>query len=148
MKMAPIIRELERKKIEHYVIHTGQHYNYNLAKIFFENLGLKKPKYNLKVGPKLPGSQTAVIISKTEKILIKTKPDVVLVPGDTLTALAGALAARKLDIRVGHVEAGLRSYDEIMPEEWNRRLIDHCSDYLFAPTNTSKQILLNATRIT
>ncbi|MGI0010193.1 MAG: non-hydrolyzing UDP-N-acetylglucosamine 2-epimerase, partial [Nitrosopumilaceae archaeon] len=142
MKMSPVIRELERRKIEHFVIHTGQHYSYVLDRIFFENLRLKEPDYNLNVGPKSPGGQTGSIIEKMDKILQTKRPSVVLVPGDTHTSLAGAIAARKLDIPIGHVESGLRSYDELMPEEWNRRMIDHCSDFLFAPTNISRNILL------
>ena len=142
MKMFSLIHELERRKIKHFVIHTGQHYSYVLDKIFFDNLKLKKPDYNLNVGAKSPGSQTGSIIEKMDKILQTKKPSIVLVPGDTHTSLAGAIAARKLDIPIGHVESGLRSYDELMPEEWNRRMIDHCSDFLFTPTNVSRDILL------
>jgi len=139
IKMAPIIRELEKQKIDYFMIHSGQHYSYNLDRIFFKQLNLPKPKYRLEVGSKPAGEQTGLIIAKVEKVLKKNKPKVVLVEGDTNTVLAGAIAARKLNIPVGHVEAGLRSYDPLMPEEWNRKLADHCSDYLFAPTRNSRK---------
>ncbi len=143
IKMAPIIREIQKRKIEYYVIHSGQHYSYNLDRIFFDQLNIPSPKYKLGVGSGLPGEQTGLIISRTEKVLKKNPPSIVLVEGDTNTVLGGALAARKLNIPVGHVEAGLRSYDRKMPEEWNRILTDHCSDLLFAPTNKAKKILLS-----
>ena len=140
--MAPIIGELRQKKIEHFIIHSGQHYSYNLDKVFFEQLSLPKPDYKLEVGSTSTGKQTALIISRAEKILEKNRPDIVLVQGDTNTVLGGAIAARKLDIPVGHVESGLRSYDDSMPEELNRRLTDHCSNFLFVPTKKAQQILL------
>jgi len=143
IKMAPIIRELEKRKLKYFIIHSGQHYSYNLDRIFFEQLNLPKPTHKLEVGSKSPGEQTANIIAKATKILQKIKPSIVLVEGDTNTVLAGAIAARKLNIPLGHVEAGLRSYDPIMPEEWNRKLADHCSDYLFAPTRNSRKNLLS-----
>ncbi|AFS83510.1 non-hydrolyzing UDP-N-acetylglucosamine 2-epimerase [Candidatus Nitrosopumilus sediminis] len=142
IKMAPIIGELRRKKIHHFIIHSGQHYSYNLDKVFFEQLSLPKPHYKLEVGSASSGEQTALIISRAEKILKKNRPDIVLVQGDTNTVLGGAIAAKKLHIPVGHVEAGLRSYDESMPEELNRRLTDHCSDFLFVPTKKAQSILL------
>lgn len=141
IKMSPIIRECDRKKIDYFVLHTGQHYSYNMDKVFFEQLKLTEAKYNLDVGSGMHGEQTAKMITGIEKILMKEMPDIVLVEGDTNTVLAGALAACKLHIKVGHVEAGLRSYDRQMPEEINRILTDHCSDYLFAPTEKSKEIL-------
>lgn len=142
IKMAPIIAELQKKKISYFIIHSGQHYSYNLDKIFFEQLSLPKPHYRLNVGSASPGEQVAMIILRAEKILKRNRPDVVLVQGDTNTVLGGAIAAKKLGIPVGHVEAGLRSYDELMPEEMNRRLTDHCSDFLFAPTRKAQSILL------
>jgi len=142
IKMSPIIRECERRKQDYFILHTGQHYSYNMDKIFFEQLELPEAKYNLDVGSGTHAEQTGKILIGIEKILQKEKPDVVLVEGDTNTVLAGALAATKLHIKVGHVEAGLRSYDRIMPEEINRVLTDHISDFLFAPTEQSKQILL------
>jgi UDP-N-acetylglucosamine 2-epimerase (non-hydrolysing) len=113
-----------------------------MDKVFFEQLNLPDAKYNLDVGSGLHGKQTGKMLVGIEDILFKELPDVVLVQGDTNTVLAGALAAAKLGIKVGHIEAGLRSDDHNMPEEINRVLADHCSDFLFAPTETSKQILL------
>ena len=143
IKMSPIIRECEKQGIEYYILHTGQHYSYEMDKIFFEQLKLPQAKYNLDVGSGLHGKQTAKMLARIEEILIKDRPDVVLVQGDTNTVLAGALAASKLQIKIGHVEAGLRSFDRTMPEETNRIVADHISDYLFAPTETSRKYLLN-----
>ena len=142
IKMSVIINLCEKKNLNYFVIHTGQHYFYNMDKIFFENLGLPDPEYNLDVGSGTHGKQTGRILERVEKVLIKEKPDVILVEGDTNTVFAGALAAAKLDMQVGHVEAGLRSYDRNMPEEINRVLTDHISDYLFCPTELSKEIAL------
>ena len=142
IKMLPVIRELERQRLDHLVIHTGQHYSYNMDQIFFEDLNLPEPNYNLDVGSGTHAEETAKILVGVEKVLLKEKPDVVLVEGDTNSVLAGALAAVKLGIKVGHVEAGLRSYDRRMPEEINRVLTDHMSDFLFAPTERSRQNLL------
>jgi len=142
IKMSPVIRELVRRKMDHFIIHSGQHYSYNLDRVFFEQLELPEPRYNLEVGSGSHAYQTARTLTGAEDILNKENPDVVLVEGDTNTVLAGALAAAKLHIKVGHVEAGLRSYDRSMPEELNRILTDHCSDYLFAPTDNARAILL------
>ena len=142
IKMSPIIRELENHGSDYFIIHTGQHYSYNLDKIFFEELELPEPKYNLDVGSGSHAEETGKMLIGIEKVLKEEKPDVVLVEGDTNTVLAGALAASKLSIKVGHVEAGLRSYDRNMPEEINRVLADHISDYLFAPTEKAKENLL------
>jgi UDP-N-acetylglucosamine 2-epimerase (non-hydrolysing) len=142
IKMAPVIRELERKRDDYFVLHTGQHYSYVMDKIFFEQLKIPYAKYNLEVGSGSHAEQTAKILVGVEKVLCKESPDIVLVEGDTNSVLAGALAASKLHVKVGHVEAGLRSYDRQMPEEINRTLTDHCSDYLFAPTEKAKTILL------
>jgi len=143
VKMSPVIRECEKRDLDYFILHTGQHYSYNMDRIFFEQLQLPEAKYNLDIGSGTHAEQTGKILIGIEKILKKEKPDIVLVEGDTNTVLAGALAASKLHIRVGHVEAGLRSYDRKMPEEINRILTDHCSDLLFAPTEKSRQILLN-----
>lgn len=138
IKMAPVIRELEKRPANYFILHTGQHYSYNLDRVFFEQLKLPPPKYNLEAGSGSPGEQTAKILVAIEKVLQQESPDVILVEGDTNSVLASALAAVKLHIKVGHVEAGLRSYDRQMPEEINRILTDHCSDFLFAPTRQAK----------
>ena len=142
IKMAPVVRELERTNTDFFILHTGQHYSYNLDRVFFEQLQLPHAKYNLEVGSGSHAEQTARILIGVEKVLQDESPGIVLVEGDTNSVLAGALAATKLHIEVGHVEAGLRSYDRNMPEEINRILADHCSDYLFAPTEQSRAILL------
>lgn len=141
IKMAPIIRECERRKLDYFVLHTGQHYSYQMDSIFFEQLELPAARYNLDVGSASHGEQTGRIMAGVEKVLMDERPDVVLVQGDTNTVLAGALAACKLHIKVGHVEAGLRSYDRSMPEEINRIVADHISDYLFVPTENSRNNL-------
>ncbi|MFZ7136912.1 MAG: non-hydrolyzing UDP-N-acetylglucosamine 2-epimerase [archaeon] len=142
IKMSPVIRLCEQLALDYFVLHTGQHYSYNMDRVFFEQLALTEAKYNLDVGSASHAEQTGKMLIKIEQVLKKEKPDVVLVQGDTNTVLAGALAAAKLGIKVGHVEAGLRSYDREMPEEINRVLADHASDYLFAPTEKSQKILL------
>jgi len=141
IKMAPVIRELGRKQADFFLLHTGQHYSYYLDKVFFEQLELPKPRYNLNVGSGSHAEETGKMLVGIEKVLLKETPDIILVEGDTNSVLAGALAAAKLYIKVGHVEAGLRSYDRNMPEEINRILADHCSDFLFAPTEKAKAIL-------
>jgi len=130
---APIIHELRRKRVPFFVIHTGQHYSPNMDAQFFSDLDLPDPDYKV-VGASekyTHGGQTAVMLEGIETVLLEERPALVLVGGDANTNLAGALAARKLGISVGHVEAGERSYDWRMPEEHNRRIIDHISDYLF-----------------
>ncbi|MEJ5292179.1 MAG: UDP-N-acetylglucosamine 2-epimerase (non-hydrolyzing) [Candidatus Methanosuratincola sp.] len=142
IKMSPVIRELERRGIDQFVLHTGQHYSHNMDGVFFEVLRLKKPKYNLGVGSGTHAEETAKMLMGIERVLADERPDCVLVEGDTNTVLAGALAASKMGIDVGHVEAGLRSGDMSMPEEVNRIVADHLSDHLFAPTMTSKNNLI------
>jgi len=142
IKMSPVIRECEEKGLDYFILHTGQHYSYEMDRVFFDELELPQPKYNLDVGSGTHAEQTGRIMIGVEKVLMKERPDIVLVQGDTNTTLAGALAAAKLQIKVGHVEAGLRSFDRRMPEEINRVLTDHISDYLFAPTENAKQNLL------
>ena len=142
IKMSPIIRECKRRKQDYFILHTGQHYSYNMDQVFFEQLELPKPKYNLDIGSGTQAEQTGRALIGIEQVLRKEQLDVVLVEGDTNTVIAAALAAAKLHIKVGHVEAGLRSYDRAMPEEINRILTDHISDFCFAPTDQSRQTLL------
>ncbi len=143
IKMSPIIRECEARDLDYFILHSGQHYSYDMDRAFFEDLELPEPKYNLDVGSGTHAGQTAKILTGIEDVLAKEEPDIVLVQGDTNTVMAGALAAAKLHIRVGHVEAGLRSFDRTMPEEINRVVADHVSDYLFAPTETARRYLQN-----
>ncbi len=143
IKMASIIRQLGKRQVDYFILHTGQHYSYYLAQVFFDQLKLPPAKYNVATGSSSHARQTAKMLIGVEEILQKESPDIVLIEGDTNSVLAAALAATKLFIKVGHVEAGLRSYDRRMPEEINRILVDHCSDYLFAPTHMAKTILLS-----
>jgi UDP-N-acetylglucosamine 2-epimerase len=140
IKLAPVSREL-RKRLDEVIIHTGQHYDYEMDRIFFEDMGIPAPDYHLGVGSGSHGRQTGEMLEKVEEALISEEPDVVLVFGDTNSTLAGALAATKLQIKVSHVEAGLRSYDKSMPEEINRVLVDHASDLLLCPTQTAVENL-------
>lgn len=142
IKMAPIIRACRRAEVEYSVLHTGQHYSYEMDQVFFNELELPKPQYNLDVGSGSHAEQTGKIMIGIEKIYQKDIPDIVLVQGDTNTVLAGALTASKLHIQIGHVEAGLRSFDRRMPEEINRIIADHISDQLYSPTENSRQNLL------
>ncbi len=143
IKLSPVIHECELQKIPYFIIHTNQHYTAQMDSIFFAELGIQAPKYNLSVsGESLHGAMTGKMLQTIEKVLLDEKPDYVIVQGDTNTTLAGALAAEKLQIRVAHVEAGLRSYDRRMPEEINRVIADHISVFLFAPTIKQKNILL------
>jgi UDP-N-acetylglucosamine 2-epimerase (non-hydrolysing) len=142
IKLCPLIKEAMRQGLSFFIIHTGQHYDYVLDSIFFNELKLPNPDYGLKVHAKTQGAQTGKMIEAIEEVLIARKPCVVVVQGDTNSSLAGALAAVKLHIPVAHVEAGLRSYDKTMPEEVNRILIDHSSAILFAPTEISRKCLL------
>lgn len=134
IQVEPIIRELVGRNIEYIFIHSGQHYDYDMDKIFFEEMDVPDPTHYLGIGSKLPGEQIGEMITKSESIFRKENPDILLVTGDTNTALGVALAANKSKIKVGHFEAGMRSYDRSMPEEINRVIIDNFSDVLFSPT--------------
>ncbi|MHB8163135.1 MAG: non-hydrolyzing UDP-N-acetylglucosamine 2-epimerase [Methanoregula sp.] len=143
IKMAPVIRACQRTETDYSILHTGQHYSYEMDRIFFDELELPPADYNLDVGSGSHAEQTGKIMTGIERIFLKERPDIVLVQGDTNTVMAAALAATKLHIPVGHVEAGLRSFDRSMPEEINRVVTDHIADLLFAPTNLSRNHLLH-----
>jgi len=153
IKSAPIIYEARRKSLDIKIIHTGQHYDYSLSKTFFSELNLPDPYVNLGVGSGSHAYQTAEIMLRLEKTLVNLKPNLVIVPGDTNSALAGALTPVKLGIKVAHVEAGARSYDMSMPEEINRRVVDHISSLLFAVSercvkNLEKEMVLGRIYLT
>ncbi|QUC64459.1 UDP-N-acetylglucosamine 2-epimerase (non-hydrolyzing) [Nitrosopumilus sp. K4] len=133
IKSGPIIKELAKKKFIVDIIHTGQHYDYNLSNIFLKNSKAINIK-NLNIGAGTQLEQISKIITKLEKLFKKNKPDLIVIPGDTTSAVAGALSASKCKIKIAHLEAGARSNQFYMTEEINRRIIDHCSDILFAPT--------------
>ena len=142
IKMAPIIDEISKRSIPQIVLHTGQHYDKEMSDNFFRDLEIPTPDYNINVGSGTHGKQTGLMMEGIEKVLLQEKPDIVLVQGDTNAVLAGALVAAKLHIAVGHVEAGLRSFDLTMPEEINRRAADVCSQMYFIPTEESAINLL------
>src|SRR3989338_1309626 len=132
MKIAPLVDEFKRHKhIEHILIHTGQHYDKEMSTLFFDDLGLPKPDINLGVGSGSHEEQIKTIRSQLQEILSKEDPDVVVVVGDVNSTVAGAEAAHALGIKIAHVESGLRSYENTMPEEINRLKIDSISDFLF-----------------
>ncbi len=134
IKAFPVSLALKESNHEEFSVHTGQHYDYSMSQIFFDEMCIQSPSINLAIGSGNHGAQTGKMLIELEKIMMEQKPDWVLVYGDTNSTLAGALAACKLQIPVAHVEAGLRSFNRSMPEEHNRLLTDHCSDLLFCPT--------------
>ena len=142
IKMAPVVRALQKHGHSFTFVHSGQHHDYNLSLKFIEELELPKPDYSLKVRETSPAAQTGRMMMTVERVVEKEKPKLMLIEGDTNTMLAAALAGFKQDVPVGHVEAGLRSYDFRMPEEHNRRMVDHASTYLFAPTEKAKENLV------
>lgn len=136
IKASPLSNAL-KSKFQEIIIHTGQHYSYSMSDIFFDELNMSKPQYNLSIGSSSHGEQTGAMLSSIEKVLVTESPDYVLVYGDTNSTLAGALAAAKLHIPIIHIEAGLRSYNKKMPEEINRILTDHVSDFMFVPSEAA-----------
>lgn len=141
IKLSPILRACDRRDVSYTLVHTGQHYSDELDSVFFERLGLPEPDHHLGVGSGTHGKQTAQMLTGVEEIVTDENIDVVLVQGDTNSVLAGAIATSKLDAELGHIEAGLRSFDREMPEEINRILTDHAGDHLFAPTEESADLL-------
>lgn len=144
VKAAALSREIKKhSSIEEVIVHTGQHFDENMSNVFFNEMQIPKPKYNLGINSFSHGKMTGMMLEEIEKILLLEKPDLLLVYGDTNSTLAGSLAAKKLHIKVAHVEAGLRSFNIKMPEEVNRILTDRISDLLFCPTETSIKNLEN-----
>src|SRR5690554_1380615 len=133
----------KRRGIREILVHTGQHFDTSMSDVFFDTMDIPRPAYNLAVNSLSHGAMTGRMLEKIEALVMKEKPDVVLVYGDTNSTLAGALAARKLHVKVGHVEAGLRSFNMKMPEEVNRILTDRISDILFCPTDSALENLSN-----
>lgn len=144
VKAAAVSREIAKHiNIKEVIVHTGQHYDFNMSDVFFEEMDIPKPNYNLNINSLSHGAMTGQMLEKIEEILIKEKPDCILVYGDTNSTLAGSLAASKLHIPVAHVEAGLRSFNMKMPEEINRILTDRISSFLFCPTDNAVTNLKN-----
>ena len=142
MKISALVNEIKKHNVEHILVHTGQHYDKEMSKLFFDELELPKPDINLGVGSGTYGEQIGNIIIKLEKVLLEQKSDLVVVVGDVNSTLAGALIAKQLGIKVAHVEAGLRSFDWTMPEEINRMLTDRISDFLFTTEESGNRNLL------
>jgi UDP-GlcNAc3NAcA epimerase len=141
IQTAPVSAALRERGIEEVLVHTGQHYDFRMSDVFFADLNVPQPDYNLEVGSGTHGEQTGQILMRVEAVMRDEQPDWVLVFGDTNSTVAGALSAAKLHIPLAHIEAGLRSYDRRMPEEVNRVITDHISNVLFAPTQTAVENL-------
>jgi len=141
IKAAPVSKALCVAGHTEFLVHTGQHYDYGMSQVFFDELCIPQPDVNLEIGSGAHGQQTGQMLMQIEAVIQAQKPDCVLVYGDTNSTLAGALAAVKLHVPVAHVEAGLRSFNRTMPEEHNRVLTDHCADLLFCPTQTAVNLL-------
>ncbi len=137
------IKEHFAKEVNEVIVHTGQHYDDNMSQVFFDELGIPAPNYNLGVGSASHGTQTAKMIEGIEEILLKEQPDYIVLYGDTNSTLAGAVAASKIHVPIVHIEAGLRSFNKSMPEEINRICCDHCSTLLFSPTATGFKNLIH-----
>lgn len=137
IKLSPVNRALRHSGIREVIVHTGQHYDYDMSDVFFQELGIPAPDFNLGVGSCSHGMQTGEMLSRIEKVILSEKPELLMVYGDTNSTVAGALAASKLHVPVAHIEAGLRSFNRRMPEEINRVLTDHLSTLLFCPTETA-----------
>ena len=142
IKLSPVVRSYIRRKLPFSIIHTNQHYSPQMDAVFFKQLELPAPEFNLNAGSGSHGAQLGKMLESLEPVLQELAPEAAIVQGDTNSVLAGALIASRLRIPVAHVEAGLRSYDRRMPEEFNRILADNLADYLFAPTEGAKKILL------
>jgi UDP-GlcNAc3NAcA epimerase len=142
IKASPVCNAFQVAGVEEILVHTGQHYDAKMSDVFFEELEIPKPKFNLGIGSGGHGKQTGAMLVALEEVMLAEKPDVVLVYGDTNSTLAGAIAACKLGVPLAHVEAGLRSFNRSMPEEHNRVLTDHAADFLFCPTQTAVDHLL------
>ena len=143
IKAAVVSNALRARNIEEFLVHTGQHFDENMSKVFFDEMGISEPQANLGISGGTHGKMTGEMLVEVEKLVIEQKPDWVLVYGDTNSTLAGSLAASKLNVPCAHVEAGLRSDNRNMPEEINRILTDHASDLLFAPTKIAYDRLLS-----
>lgn len=143
IKSAPVLHEFQETDDDILFIHTGQHYDYELAAQFVEELRIQQPDYNLEIGSGSNTYQTYEIILRLSSVLVETVPDIIIVPGDTNSALAAAIVGFKMEIPTCHLESGLRSYDMVMQEEINRRLIDHGAAALFAPTGVARENLLS-----
>jgi UDP-N-acetylglucosamine 2-epimerase (non-hydrolysing) len=141
MKGGPVIAALDRRKVPQAIVHTGQHYDKNMSEVFFVQLGIPAPDYNLSVGSGSHAGQTAQIMTRVEEVVLKERPDLVLVYGDVNSTVAAAFVCAKLGIKVGHVEAGLRSFERTMPEEINRLVTDQISDLLFTPSEDGNRNL-------